>query len=234
MSSFRFHTLILFGLSIFCSSVSAQDVVVISEGNFIRGTIKSTNFSSVILQDENDAFKEFFAKDIKEFNWNGDAYISKPIVVQKRAEYRFFRLISHGEVNLYAFGGNTGLMDEAPAPKRSRIRPNVDVGMGTGGMGGGMGGGIAIDLGGRRSAEPAAVKRKIPSFYFIERLGSPMQQLPINMGEKSPADQAVPMKNILLQKLTGNPTIEQRIKEAPGIDEKELIAIVNAYNESPK
>ena len=216
-----------------CLSATAQDAVVISEGNFLRGTIKSTNFNSVILQDENDSFQEFFAKDIKEFNWNGDTYVSKPIVVKKRMEHRFFKLVAHGAVNLYAFGGNTSAVDQAPAAKRPRVRPNVGVGMGTG-MGSGIGGGISIDLGGRRSAEPAPVKRNIPSFYFIERLGSPMQQLPINLGEASPTDQAGQMKSILLQKLTGNSAIEQRIKDAVSIEEKELVDLVKAYNETQK
>jgi hypothetical protein len=232
MRSIRLSTTILLStllLGLFCLSAAAQDAVVISEGNFLRGTIKSTNFISVILQDENDTYKEFFAKDIKEFNWNGDTYVSKPIVVKKRMEHRFFKLVSYGAVNLYAFGGNTGVAEEAPAAKRPRIRPNVGVGMGSG-MGSGVGGGISIDLGGRRNAEPVAAKRSIPSFYFIERLGSPMQQLPINLAEASPADPTTQMKSILLQKLTGNAAIEQRIKDAPSFDEKELIALIKDYN----
>lgn len=224
-----FKTLLL---CLVCMSASAQDAVVISDGNFLRGTIKSTNFNSVILQDENDTYKEFFAKDIKEFNWNGDTYVSKPIIVKKRMEHRFFRLVVYGAVNLYAFGGSSGIVEEAPAAKRPRVRPNVGVGMGSG-MGSGVGGGISIDLGGRRNAEPAPVKRNIPSFYFIERLGSPMQQLPINL-EAAPADPNGQLKSILLQKLTNNHAIEQRIKNTPSIDEKELISIIKAYNDSQK
>ena len=232
MRLFKISILFAF-LVLFCLSAGAQDMVLISDGNFVKGTIRSTNFSSVILVGEDESFKEFFAKDIKEFVWNGQTYVSKPIVVKKKMEHRFFKLVEYGAVNLYAFGGSTAEQEVVQA-KRPRIRPNVGVGMGTGGIGSGLGGGIAIDLGGGRRAQETVAKPKLPSIYFIERLGSPMQQVPLNSDSGQAADTTPQAKTILLQKMINSEEMKTKIQSANEIDEKTLISLVKEYNQATK
>lgn len=124
------------------TSANAQDAVLISEGNFIRGLIKGTNFSSVAIIQDDQTIAEYQAKDIQSFVWNGETYVSKPIVVKKKMEYRFFKLIESGAVNLYAYG-EKAVTEQATQP-RVKVRPTFGVGVGTGGFGGGLGGGSAL------------------------------------------------------------------------------------------
>src|SRR6188768_760609 len=79
---------------------SAQDAVVIASGDFVRGTIQGTNFSTVILKNDDETLVQYKASDIKEFLWNGETYVSKPIVIKKKMEHRFFKIIEQGAVNL--------------------------------------------------------------------------------------------------------------------------------------
>lgn len=205
----------------------AQDIVVIKEGNFIRGTIKATNFSSVILKNDDESVVQYEAKGIKEFVWNGETYVSKPIVIQKKMEFRFFRLLEEGAANLYSIGGNT--MAAEPPQKRAKVRPSVAVGGGTGGLGGGVG----ISIGGGRRSDPDQPKRILPTTYFIEKLGTgPLMEIPVEGA--NPEGKAQQIKNILLQKLTNDEDLRERINATETFDAKLVRAFVAAYNSMKK
>lgn len=205
----------------------AQDIIVIKEGNFIRGTIKATNFSSVVLRNDEESMVQYEAKDIKEFVWNGETYVSKPILINKRMEFRFFRLLEQGTVNLYSIGGNT--MAAEPPQKRAKVRPSVAVGGGTGGLGGGVG----ISIGGGRRDEADQPKRIMPTTYFIERLGTgPLMEIPVEGANSEGKAQHI--KNILLQKLTGSHDISQRINTTETFNASQVRSLVVDYNSIKK
>lgn len=208
----------------------AQDAVVISDGNFVRGTIQATDFSTVILKNEDETISQYKAKDIKEFLWNGETYVSKPIVIKKRMEHRFFRIIERGTVNLYSIGGNATA--EIPQAKRPKIRPSVGIGGGTGGFGG-VGGGVGITLGGGRNRDDNQPKQAGPTGYFLERIGTgPMVEIPVNAGNSDSKNQLI--KNALLQKMTNDEDLSERIKATESFDAKLIKAFVAAYNEMHK
>ncbi|TKC13267.1 hypothetical protein FA048_02390 [Pedobacter polaris] len=211
---------------LFTAKLFAQDAILISEGNFVRGLIKGTNFSSVAIMDEEQGIKEYQAKDIQSFVWNGETYASKPIVVKKKMEFRFFKVIETGIVNLYSYG-DKGIIEQAPQP-RVKVRPSVGIGMGTGGFGGGLGGGVSIGLGGgRRREEAVSTPGKIS--YFIERPGTgPIQEVRLNGAKVSD------IRAILLQKLTNDEDLAESIKATESFDAKNLAAYVKAYNSSGK
>ncbi len=207
------------------SKIFAQDAVLISEGNFIRGVIQGTNFSSVAITDENQTIQQFQAKDIQSFLWNGETYASKPIVIKKKMEFRFFKVIETGAVNLYSYGDKA--VTEQPIQARTKVRPSIGVGMGTGGFGGGLGGGVSIGLGGRRNEEPVNTNVKGKVSYFIEKPGSgPMQEVSL---ENTNA-----VKNILLQKLNNDEDLAESIKATEGFDAVKLAAYVKSYNAGKK
>jgi hypothetical protein len=211
-------------------NVSAQDAVVISEGNFLRGTIKGTDLSTVVLKKEDESVVMFKAKDIKEFLWNGETYVSKPIVIKKDLEYRFFKVVELGAVNLYAIGGNVPV--EEPIQKRARVRPSFGIGGGTGGFGG-VGMGAGISLGGGRNNATVPTKAVMPTTYFIEKFGTgPMQEILVDNG--SSAARTPVIKSILLQKLTNNDELSAQIKATEVIDAKLLLSIVSTYNAAKK
>ena len=216
---------ILCVLFVVSAKLFAQDAILISEGNFVRGVIKGTNFISVAIQEDDQAIKEYQAKDIQSFVWNGETYASKPIVVKKKMEFRFFKVLETGTVNLYSYGDKAET-PQAPQP-RVKVRPSIGIGMGTGGFsGGGLGGGISIG-GGRRNDEPVntGVKGKIS--YFIEKPGTgPIQE--VNL------DNTNAVKTILLQKLSNDEDLAESIKATEGFDPKNLAAYVKAYNSSGK
>ena len=228
----RIFHLITFALLFGGGTAVAQDAVTISDGNYVRGTVKGTNYSTVALLKDDQSIVQYFAKDIKEFVWNGETYVSKPIVLKKKMEYRFFKLEAYGAVNLYSFGGMSNAMDE-PQPRRSRIRPSVGIGAGSGGFGGvGVGGGITFGGGGRSSQEPVS-KNRPPSAYFIEKYGTgPMQELPVEGGNSEGKNQQI--KNVLLQKLSNDEDLAERIKATESFDAKLIKAFVTAYNEMHK
>lgn len=220
--------IVFFITLLFGKTLVAQDAVLISEGNFVRGEIKGTDFESVFIQLEEQGIKEYKAKDIQSFLWNGDTYVSKPIIIGKKAAIKFFKLIEGGKVNLYSIGGTSGV--EAPVKPRPKARPTFGVGMGTGGIGG-VGGGISINLGGNRNdvERPAGALPKAKEFYFIEKPGTgPIQEIAAD-GSKTSATKA-----LLLQKLTGDEGLTESIKATEFFDEKVLIALVKSYNESVK
>lgn len=209
-------------LFLFSPMIKAQDAVLISEGNFIRGVIQGTNFSSVAIMDDERVVKQFEAKNIQSFLWNGVTYVSKPILVKKKPEFRFFRVIETGRVNLYSFGEDAAV--KQVAQPRAKVRPSVGVGMGTGGFGGGVGGGVSINLGGgRRDDEPVtnAVRGKIS--YFIEKPGTgPMQEVSFS--------NTTAARNLLLQKLNNDEGLAESINATESFDERILLALVKSYN----
>lgn len=224
-----FASILAFSLTLF--TAAAQDIVVISEGNFIRGTIRGTDYASVAIKQEDEVVALYKAKDIKEFLWNGETYVSKPIVVKKKMEHRFFKLIEHGTVNLYTIGGNTA--PDQPKPKRAKVRPSFGIGGGTGGFGG-VGGGVGITIGGGRSDNDESKSAQVRSTaYFIEKFGTgPMLEIPIEGGNSDGKNQQI--KNVLLQKLTNDEDLSERIKATESFDAKLIRAFVSAYNDMKK
>jgi len=216
---------ILFVLFFLSAKLFAQDAVLISEGNFVRGVIKGTNFISVAIAEDNQLIKEYQAKDIQSFLWNGETYVSKPIIVKKKAESRFFKLIESGTVNLYSYG------DKANTPEvvqpRVKVRPSIGIGMGSGGFGGaGVGGGITIG-GGRRNDDQTVGAPKGKVTYFIEKPGTGAMQ-EVNL------DNTNAVKTLLLLKLNNDEDLAESIKATDGFDPKNLAAYVKAYNASGK
>jgi len=216
-----FLSILLFALA---PLLRAQDAVVISEGNVERGLIKGTNYAVVALQKEDQSIVQYEAKAVHSFIWNGETYVSKPIIQKKKAVYYFFKWIEDGAVNLYTLGDKK--VAPQAMPTRTRVRPSVSIGMGTGGYGG-MGGGISIGTGGGRPQTPEtdsyAPTGKI--FYFIEKPGTGP------MVEVSP-DNAAALKPVLLQKLSGDKDLAERIKASDHFTEQNLIAFIKAYNAS--
>ena len=216
--------LILLITGSFSFMAKAQDAILISEGNFIRGVIKGTNYSMVAIQQDDQTIAQYQAKDINSFIWNGETYVSKPILVKKNLEIRFFKLIESGAVNLYSLGDKK--ITDQPQEVRVKVRPSFGLGMGTGGFGGGLGGGISIGSGGARRDNGIvtnATNGKI--FYFIEKPGTgPMQGVVL---ENTSA-----LKSILLQKLINDEDLAERIKSSEGFTDLNLIAFIKAYNAS--
>ena len=223
----KFTAVLVFFLS-YSFLATAQDVVMLDSANFVRGTIKGTDYSTVSLLKDDQVEVLYKAKDVKEFLWNGETYVSKPIINNKKVEQRFFKVIEMGTVNMYAIGEQTA--DPAAAQeKRVRVSPNIGIGMGSGGMGRGgfggvgIGGGISIG-GGRRNNAKKAPGRK--ALYFIEKPGSgPMLEIQLN----SSSDQQR-VKQILLEKLNNDEDLAERIKETETFDAKSVAAYVKAYN----
>ncbi len=214
----------LFFVLLCSAKLFAQDAVLISDGNFVRGLIKGTNFSSVAIMEDDQKIKEYQAKDIQSFIWNGETYASKPIVIKKKMEFRFFKLIESGVVNLYTYGDNG--ISEQPIKQRVKVRPTFGVGMGTGGFGGGLGGGVTFGGGrGNETQTYSASKGKIT--YFLEKPGTgPIQE--VNL------DNTNAVKTILLQKLSNDEELAESIKATESFDEKNLAAYVKAYNSGGK
>ncbi len=205
------------------TSANAQDAVLISEGNFIRGLIKGTNFSSVAIVQDDQTIAEYQAKDIQSFVWNGETYVSKPIVVKKKMEHRFFKLIESGAVNLYAYG-EKGVTEQSTQP-RVKVRPTFGVGVGTGGFGGGLGGGISIGGGGRRNEEQVNNGPRGKVSYFLEKPGTgPMQEVSLDAGKTAE------VKKLLLQKLNNDEDLAQSINATDSFDIKNLTAYIKSYN----
>jgi hypothetical protein len=227
MKIMKFTAVLLFFIS-FSRLAAAQDVVMLDSANFVRGTIKGTDYSTVALLKDDQVEVLYKAKDVKEFLWNGETYVSKPIINNKKVEQRFFKVVEMGTVNMYAIGEQT-TDPTAPQEKRVRVSPSVGIGLGSGGMGRGgfggvgIGGGISIG-GGRRSNPKKAPGRK--ALYFIEKPGSgPMLEIQLN----SSSDQQR-VKQILLEKLNNDEDLAERIKETESFDAKSVAAFVKAYN----
>lgn len=220
----RINLIVLLTLLVF-TSVKAQDAILISEGNFVRGVIKGTNYSSVAIEKDDQTVVQFLAKDIESFIWNGETYVSKPIIVKKRAESRFFRLLESGVVNLYAIG-NKAVTTQVVQP-RVKVRPTFGVGLGSGGGVGGVGGGISIGRGNTGTTDKQVDYGGGKVSYFIEKPGTgPMQEVSL--------ENTTAMKALLLQKLNNDEDLAERIKATDSFNDKILVAFIKAYNEMKK
>jgi hypothetical protein len=231
MKSFKFITTLLFLFA--CSSLlKAQDAVVIDSGNFVRGTIQGTDYTTVTLLKDDKSVSVYNAKDVKEFMWNGENFVSKPLFFKKKMESRFFKVVEIGAVNLYALGGNTGASE--PKKARNRIRPSFGLGLGTGGFGGGglgVGGGITIGGGGGRRNSDQDADQGSRTLYYIEKPGSgPLQFIAMD-GRNSDTEKT---RTLLLQKLTNDEDLAEKIRDADGFDARNIKAFVNAYNSMQK
>jgi hypothetical protein len=207
--------------SLFSIVAKAQDVVVIDSANNVRGTIKGTDFYTVTLEKDDKSQVVYKAKDVQEFLWNGESYISKPVMNKNKMEARFFKVVEMGAVNLYSIGEGSTI---EPKQNRVRVMPEIGIGLGSGGYGGGfgLGGGIAIGAG--RNREKSRSSRH--ALYFIEKPGTgPMLEIQFNAGNSKER-----IKEILLSKLNNDEDLAQRIKDTDSFDAKSVAAFVKAYN----
>jgi len=213
-------------LLVIINSVSAQDFIVKNNDDVIRGTIKGTDYFSVFISANDEAEVILPAKDVKNFFWNGNSYLSKGFATGKNLEYRFVKVIEMGKVNLYSFGGEK-LM---PVQKQKKVRfsPSIGIGTGTGGYGGmGLGGGVSIG-GGRNMPERPAGAPVVR--YFIEKPGAgPLQEMPIKAITED--SRKAEVKTILLQKLGDKPGLKELVEANTALNAKEVTELVRAYNE---
>jgi len=208
----------------------AQDFIVKNNDEVIRGTIKGTDYFSVFISANDEADVILPAKDVKNFFWNGNSYVSKGFANKRDFEYRFVKVIEMGAVNLYSFGGET--LVPVQKEKKVKFRPSIGIGTGTGGFGGmGMGGGISIG-GGRNSAPERPAGAPVVR-YFIEKPGTgPLQEIPIKgITEDSRKPE---VKIILLQKLGDKPELKAKVEANTDLNSRDVIELVKAYNETKK
>ncbi|RZK19644.1 MAG: hypothetical protein EOO86_06975 [Pedobacter sp.] len=208
----------------------AQDFIVKNNDDVIRGTIKGTDYFSVYISANDEADVILPAKDVKNFFWNGNSFMSKGFANGKNFEYRFVKVIELGTVNLYSFGGGT--LVPAVKEKKVKFRPSVGIGTGTGGFGGmGMGGGISI--GGGRNAAPERPAGAPAIRYFIEKPGTgPLQEIP--MKAITDEDKKANVKNILLQKMSDQPNLKTKIESTAEFNSRDVIELVKEYNSTKK
>ncbi|RNL49717.1 hypothetical protein [Pedobacter jejuensis] len=206
---------------------SAQDFIVKNNDDVIRGTIKGTDYFSVFIKANDETDVILPAKDIKNFFWNGNTYLSKGFATGKNLEYRFVKVLEMGKVNLYAFGGEA-LM---PAQKQKRVRfsPSIGIGTGTGGYGSGMGLGGGVSIGGGRNNDNRPAGAPLVR-YFIEKPGAgPLQEIPIKAITEDTRKAEV--KTILLQKLGDNPNLKAEVEANTALNSKEVTEMVRKYNQ---
>ena len=208
----------------------AQDFIVKNNDDVIRGTIKGTDYFSVFISANDEADVILQAKDVKNFFWNGDSFVSKGFANGRNFEYRFVKVIEMGTVNLYSFGGGT-LVPQAKE-KKVKFRPSIGIGTGTGGYGGmGMGGGISI--GGGRDAAPERPAGAPVVRYFIEKPGAgPLQEVPMKAITED--SKKIEVKNILLQKIGDQPALKTKVEAGTDFNSREVIEWVKEYNTTRK
>lgn len=217
-------TILLF--SILTITASAQDAIVISDGNFIRGTIQGTDYLTVGLKKDDGDIQQFNAKDIKEFLWNGETFVSKPFMTHKHTDYRFFRLVETGPINLYSMGGS--LNNEKPKRRRLRFMPSIGLGIGTGGFGGfGFGGGVEIAGNSRRDDDQPRPERH--AIYYIEKPGTGDMLEITPDADNSDANYDY-IRNTLLDKFSDDADLTERVKSMNNFDVKSIQSLVKAYN----
>jgi hypothetical protein len=225
MQTIKYLSTILL-LSLLTLTASAQDAVVISDGDFIRGTIQGTDFVTVGIKKDNGEVQQFSAKDIKEFMWNGETFVSKPFINHKKTEHRFFKMLEAGAVNLYSMGGSTGVEKKR---RRVRFMPSIGLGIGTGGFGGfGFGGGVSIAGGGNRDDEEQRQPRR-QGLIYIEKPGTG-DMLEITPEEGNPDANYRYIKNALLDKFSDDQDLTNRVKDMNTFDVKTIQSLVKAYN----
>ena len=211
-------------------TASAQDFIVKNNDDVIRGTIKGTDYFSVFISANDEADVILPAKDVKNFFWNGDSFVSKGFANGRNFEYRFVKIIEMGTVNLYSFGGGT--LVPAVKEKKVKFRPSIGIGTGTGGYGGmGMGGGISI--GGGRNAAPERPAGAPVVRYFIEKPGAgPLQEVPMKAITED--TKKIEVKNILLQKMGDQPTLKAKVEAGTDFNSRDVIEWVKEYNATKK
>jgi hypothetical protein len=225
MKTIKYLSVILL-FSALAFTATAQDAVVITDGNFVRGTIQGTDYVTVGLKKDDGEIQQFNAKDIKEFLWNGETFVSKPFITHKRTDYRFFRLVEAGPVNLYAMGGS--LNNEKPKRSRVRFMPSVGLGIGTGGFGGfGFGGGISIA--GRGSRDDDQPRPERHALYYIEKPGTG-DMLEITPDADNSDANFNYIRDTLLDKFSDDNDLTERVKAMNNFDPKSIQSLVKAYN----
>ncbi|MBT2562670.1 hypothetical protein [Pedobacter sp. ISL-64] len=212
------------------NQLSAQDFIVKNNDDVIRGTIKGTDYFSVFISANDEADVILPAKDVKNFFWNGDSFVSKGFANGRNFEYRFVKVIEMGTVNLYSFGGGT--LVPAVKEKKVKFRPSIGIGTGTGGYGGmGMGGGISIGSG--RNAAPERPAGAPVVRYFIEKPGAgPLQEVPMKAITEDTKKTEV--KNILLQKMGDQPALKAKVEAGTDFNSRDVIEWVKEYNATKK
>ncbi|WP_343522524.1 hypothetical protein [Pedobacter sp.] len=212
------------------SAIFAQDFIVKNNDDVIRGTIKGTDYFSVFISANDEADLILPAKEVKNFFWNGNSFVSKGFANGRNFEYRFVKVIEMGTVNLYSFGGGT-LVPEVKE-KKVKFRPSIGIGTGTGGFGGmGMGGGISI--GGGQSSAPERPAGAPVVRYFIEKPGAgPLQELPMKAITEDSKKLAV--KNILLQKMGDQADLKAKIEMGTEFNSRDVVEWVKEYNATKK
>ncbi|WP_293784202.1 hypothetical protein [uncultured Pedobacter sp.] len=220
----------IFLFSFTLTQLFAQDFIVKNNDDVIRGTIKGTDYFSVFISANDEADVILPAKDVKNFFWNGDSFVSKGFANGRNFEYRFVKVIEMGTVNLYSFGGGT-LVPQVKE-KKVKFRPSIGIGTGTGGFGGmGMGGGISI--GGGRNSVPEKPAGAPVVRYFIEKPGAgPLQEVPM----KAITEDArkLEVKNILLQKIGDQPALKAKVEAGTNFNSRDVIEWVKEYNATKK
>ncbi|WP_412466533.1 hypothetical protein [Pedobacter sp. KLB.chiD] len=220
----------IFLFSFTLTKLFAQDFIVKNNDDVIRGTIKGTDYFSVFISANDEADVILPAKDVKNFFWNGDSFVSKGFANGRNFEYRFVKVIEMGTVNLYSFGGGT-LVPQAKE-KKVKFRPSIGIGTGTGGFGGmGMGGGISI--GGGRNSFPERPAGAPVVRYFIEKPGAgPLQEVPMRAITEEAKKTEV--KNILLQKIGDQPALKAKVEAGTDFNSRDVIEWVKEYNSTKK
>lgn len=207
----------------------SQDFIIKNNDDVIRGTIKGTDYFSVFISEDDKKDVILPAKDVKNFFWNGDSFVSKGFPNGKDFQYRFVKAIELGAVNLYSFGGGT--LIPIQREKKVKFRPSIGIGTGTGGFGGGgVGGGISIG-GGSRNDVPERPAGAPAIRYYIEKPGTgPIQEISIRA--VTDEDKKAGVKSILLQKLGDKPTLKAKIEADTHLNSREVTDFVKEYNET--
>lgn len=211
------------------ATVFSQDFIVKNNDDVIRGTIKGTDYFAVYISEDDKNDVVLAAKDVKNFFWNGDSFVSKGFPNGKNFDYRFLKVIELGKVNLYTFGGGT--LVPAQREKKVKFRPSIGIGTGSGGFGGmGMGGGISIG-GGKQNDVPERPVGAPAIRYYIEKPGTgPIQEIQIRA--VTDEDKKASVKSILLQKLGDKPALKEKIETETNLNSREVTNFVKEYNES--
>lgn len=165
------------------------------------------------------------ATEIKQFVWNGETYMSKPVARKNELEFRFFKVLEFGSVNLYAFGGS-GLAPAPSAKSSSSWKPDINIGMGSGG---GVGLGSGINIGGRPNS-PAAMpqSRQAPQTYFIEKPGAvPLQEIPLHLQDRK---QQQGIRRTLERMFNNDAELNTLIQSTARINIETLAEVVLNYN----
>ncbi|TDG37606.1 hypothetical protein EZJ43_00475 [Pedobacter changchengzhani] len=218
-------------ISIWHFTAFSQDFIVKNNDDVIRGTIKGTDYFSVFISEDDKNDIVLPAKDVKNFFWNGDSFVSKGFPNGKDFQYRFVKAIELGAVNLYSFGGGTLI----PIQKEKRVKFRPSIGIGTGGGGGGfggsgIGGGISIG-GGNRNNAPERPAGAPAIRYYIEKPGSgPIQEIQIKAVTED--DKKAGVKLLLLQKMGDKPAVKAKIEADTELNSREVTDFVKEYNEN--